>query len=1229
MALTWPFVHPVKKGDRITSAQMIALADSWNARIRSGLGNIAWRVNKYFENYFRQVRNPDETGFNFPPQGEFFFLYQLIDGDKDGQWPDSGPGEPEGANLANPLNQFVFGNPVLDSEDNRLGNAFPLWLDSGAPGSLAEIWELGKAQRGAIAASGEQFTPALSAALSWLDISTPYYSPQGKTYGGKFPSAAQLLPGCDNPGGPYEHTPSVQIVFTNTVTGAVVTYPGTCPHGSDFGGAGQVLFIVRIPIAYYVAVDDGTGAYNFEVYPIPTWIEGPYASEPFLAHSAGEHTERMLWNFIKDFRGSITQRADDTFKIKNLAWDNQAFLTRQYPLAPNFGVLSGTGIEPQYPTARIDANAAADSFVPFLNPAGAAFTLAPGFVLGGLFAAATNLALDCTLNVLDQTGAILGSLTLAAGATSEAMIYLTDTVIPTSISVQLATPAIFSGTGSLQFECAQLYPMRPQFWDAYLVLRETATRGGFDAAGVLDGSGIDETGAKAIYDSLAANGCVLNAHGTSGPTQIENSITSNPGYDAMRRWSRDCMRIVQRQSFLSYEVAGGKSILRFKRYAYGASEDLKADIFFNIAPPYQPVAVGTELTPGETYVVRGSGTVKYNEGFFADGDTFTVLPGTTGWWMDPDPHYTRQLYIYDGIRPVAFSKGLTNEWVLHLECHPYHWSESSQWKATAYADYFTGINRCHFQSGSISADSAFGAHVNFSPYNAVTAAGSDPDTFLTSATPEAVQAQFYNPEAPDGYNYMDNSNHDADIPFYKSCQIYAAPYEIEHAIVEISGGIETVVLTLATRLRAHDSAPATVNPDPSTWSDPEISALRNTEDYRTDDNALREYALLQSRGLNATWKTGDSGTLSFITHLPDNPYGCVFPKFFITKLLGKPPEDGNDTQEPSDTRCTVDLFQHAEIFTFAGCEGFVDGRVTSDLACRTGLGGLYDYNFKNLCFHAFGGSNLSPLDPAVRNDAAGYSAAVMTKPYASQYNQLAACLNLLTKARIELPMKLESKLDVYLTNYEITPSIVNPSSCANGATTTAIWTGSPADPALQTPGTWGDWAGDGASCSAGFSAGTPWCDAGGYNFASTKSVLSYRSAPLNADALNAIPLLLQDLMVNGGTGFLAFYSDETDTTSMGPATGFGDATVCSGTTPAWDGTNYYKFTLNTRIDAAAECRLLSAGVLDTGTAPAGVYALIHDSSGSTAGACNFLSSRSIAFAPFGSAASSYFEVPLV
>src|SRR5690349_14162824 len=81
------------------------------------------------------------------------------------------------------------------------------------------------------------------------------------------------------------------------------------------------------------------------------------------------------------------------------------------------------------------------------------------------------------------------------------------------------------------------------------------------------------------------------APGAPGLPPQGPQINTNPVYDAARRLSNLCVRVINRKQFIGYEVAGGKTVLYFKRYAFG-SDNTRVDPFAGIAPPVDAIASG-------------------------------------------------------------------------------------------------------------------------------------------------------------------------------------------------------------------------------------------------------------------------------------------------------------------------------------------------------------------------------------------------------------------------------------------------------------------------------------------------------------------------------------------------------------------------------------------------------------------------------------------------------------
>lgn len=1211
MPLSFTRALEVAPGDPITSTQHNALARAFNDRLRA-FQMCAWRIVMWWFNAFRQVRNPAEGGFVFPPQAEYWDIYQHLD-PENGQptWPVADPGESEGANLANPAMAFVFGNPGLDQEDIRLSNRINTLPPAGLP-PLEGYWEAGKAQRGAFDPdTGGQFVPAFDAAQDFFRIVQPFFSPHGKSYGGYFPTPVELLANCGLAEDTGLYIPSYEFKFTglrsdvvvpphhgtqSTVDGKpVITYAGSCPCGTEEHAAGHVIWISDAPFGYYVFVGTGDGqcGYNLDRFPKTDWLQGPYEGEGRLARDDGKHLDRALWAFAVDFRGAPHQRTPDDYDIEQIAFDNEAFYNSQYYLAPNIGVVQGDTIFERYPRAEFAGSYVSDGTLGRFEGGDTQHLYRSGFVLAGIFAKAKNLSAPARVEILDGSNggaSVLASLTLtpATDGAAEATTWLQATPSPKPLKVRLATPARFIGVGSISVEVTEQYEYKPQPWDAYLVARLAATAGGTALLGTgVDGRGRDYSLSKEITEDYFGHGCIVNRFGVAGVRDIAAWVNDNPVYDAARRLSRDHARIVRRQNLVSYEVTGGKSVLRFRRFAYGLV-NTRADMFQAIAPPLDPVPSGA-LIEGETYIVRatGNGKVAYQGGLYANDQTFTALgsaPASGATIGAPPTEYQAtgdaQVFVHDGIKHAALKKGFTNQWVLFTEAKRYHPSASSVWKPDAYSDYFAWCQRCHFYSGT--APSALRRHI---AYNHTV--GIDPDTFQPVRNPMSVQAQFLSPEAPDQYNYTANANRLFGGPeFYSSCRVYEAPYEIESCVVDDWSPDQVIKLTLKTRLRSHPDAPAAVNKDPSTWSASEVQILRNeyapdpaiNEDYRTDDNAIREYVLHQGDSTKqCTVKIGDSGTGSGVDGLPDNPFGCCYPHFFFCRLLPEVYEDNNDVMEGHDTRAVMDSMLQAEVYLRAMCEGFVDGRTSQDIICRTGHGNLYDYKFENLCFDAFNGREIGcfPLDKRI--DASGFGPLPNSIMYAEVFTRLVKAVNLLDKVRLDLPIRFASRAINYVGEREVNAiSCSGTEGCQTDSFSYAYLDGaSPPAMAYLSTGGWDFGVAIGAS--GGFTLdGCP------HKVSGSRTDTEYR-VEIDPAFANAVPAAVQDLIDLGHTGFLAQidYAQSNTKRQITNVPGEGDG--CGpGASDSWFDSDAVgdKFYWVTNLDLHwSECKLVTSGVL--------------------------------------------------
>jgi hypothetical protein len=1210
MAIRFTRAIEVTSGERPTSRHMRSLARAWNDRDLSGIGDTVWRRAMYIFNLFRLMRNP--SGQLFPPLGEFFEgPYQSLDPEHSTglTYPTAPAGEDEGANLANPMMQFVFGAGDLPSEDVRLEAACPLYIWGGPPGTLLAHWQLAKAQRGAFCPDtlGQNW-PAGEAAQTLFKVGAPWYSPHLKSYGAFFPRPEFA----ENLGAPLTDcgagvdtdigymVPSFLYKFTalrpdvptaglhgavTTGTGGtpVVTYPGSCPCGSALHDSDHVAWISRGPFTYRVYGAPAPGDCNYWVdhLPVADWIEGPYEGEGYLQHAEGGQLKRAVWAFLTDFRGTPEQRRGhattgragiespqpDAFKIRDIAFDNELFGLSQYPLAPALAAQVGEDLIPLYPTARITASQQAGYAPPFADGR-ATHEISAGFVACGFFARADGLQATCQIQVLadDAVVALLDLVPDADGA-AQALKYVCEDPALGTIAFRLATAAVLDSGGEIQIEAAEVVAYRPHWWDAYLVARMMATSGGDPMQGGVDGRGLDQSDSSAFVRSLLQYGSLHNTRGAAGPRGVLEWVNDNPAYDAARRLSRDLMRIWQRRQFVSYEVAGGKSILRFRRFACGMHQ-VRADLFHGIAPPIDPVPSG-ELIEGETYVVRSAtgGLVDYNGARYANDQVLTASALATFQAVGD-----AVVYVHDGIRHSALKRGWTNRWCIFLQTKVYHPSASSIWKPEAYADFYTWSERCMFYGGWMPSGQVR-AHVAYQ-----FPVGLD-DDYRPYLLPPSVQSTLIAPEAPTGYRTVKSTNISSyTLPdgFCASCTLYQAPYEIESCVVEDWGTDQIVKLTLTRRLDSHPDAPVTVDPDPLTWSADEVAILRNeyltdpavNEHYRTDDNAVREYALhVVDASKNCSWKVGDAGAQSSVQNLSDNPYGCCYPHFFAVRLMPEPYEDDNDREDPHDARRTIDALLQAEISTVAGCEGYVDGRTSAQLACDQG-GGLYEYRFETLCFDAFSGRWMSAFGMADRPDGPeGFGPLPNTAWRRDVFNRLATAVNLLDKARVELPFELEFRHSFHAGQRDEAVVVTyGPSECTTGSPTGFYL--DHVTPCAVTFDSYGAWD----VTTVGFAVGdnqrlSEDCP---FGLERLQTRAEFRPVPTTA-AVAFLRPELQELVEAGNTGILARLTF-TATADRREA-GTGD--LCDGLT-MWGG--------NTWVDAspavpAPQCMVISSGEL--------------------------------------------------
>jgi hypothetical protein len=1152
MSLTFTRAPIVASGDPITSTQLAKLADAFNDRLRSGIGDPTWRIHFWWLGLFRQVRNPDETGFVFPPQGEFFDIYQHLNPDQV-QWPLTGPGEPEGANVANPMMAYVFGAaaPGVASETERYADL--VW-PQGEP-DARQAWLHAKYQRGAVDPhTGALASPAFHVASSHYAIAQSERSPHGNAYGGFLP-LPNIGENCEDPN-PDDDIPApvnyvyrftrlqplsgttgvIQKDVSYTVIAGEVEYDGV-PYlaGQEFTGvegvsdytdtAGgstvtevlsfescqpvpggeeypdHVAWIVRAPFYYAILLYGG----GVIVLPTNAWVEGPYTGEARLRKTPGDHLPRSLWHFVREFRGTTNQRADQTYHLEH-AFDFQAFFTRQYKLAPQIGVETvgpdgESQVEAAYPEFRVSGPALAGQWLDHSQGGGSVRFFQAGFALTGAFIEAEGLSSDVRVEVMvDDAPVATIALSRQPDGTATALWMPERDFHPVKVGFRLASGL---ESGSLRAEITELLPYLPQMHDVAMYIRAAAC-----IPSQPDGVGIHETDAKLLSDDYFRHGCIINRAGIPGIEGLFAEVNPNAVYDAARRMSK-VVRVPRRQELAGYAVENGRSILWFRRYAFGLSNATPADVWEGIAPDRDYIVSGS-IKEGFLYEVR-EGSIEYDGKTYVQGERF--VGSSTG-----DFGGGGKVYEADGIRHTAQPHDYTNEWLLGCDFIAYHPSESSIWKPSVYSDYFPHlVNRCHFYSPYIATDIPTLWHFSFGQ---------------RIATDGVAVA-----EAPPGYNYarlqfsfmgathanMQNCAEEDEAcieqkrNFYRSCRLYEPDIEVDKCEIEVSPtGEELVKVTLKGRLHHCAEAPASIGRDISSW---DIGALK-AEPFRSVENGIREYLIHEATGTHCTFagQPGNSAIVTSVYSNPDAPFGTCYPKFRLTKLIPKPYEDSNDTQDSSDTRFEHDPLAMAELYLRCMCEGYVDGRSSAELACRNGTISVYDYSYTSLCLQAFGNrwvtaftSEDNPENPQA------YGPIPNTIARAEVFNQLSAAVNLLTTVRVMLPATLEAKIDYAEKSRQVTALHADgsPAECFGPTSAERVyWDGIPPSANEFTEGDWEPSSGATIVASSNL---TGHCISGTHELRTEKERVTFRWRLVDPDAIHAIPEHWRDNLDMGGT----------------------------------------------------------------------------------------------------------------
>lgn len=479
MAIQFSRAPRVAPGDAITSAQLEGLAEAFNERLRSGLGDGTWRIHHYLINLFAHIRNGDASGFLQPAKAEFFEAYQGLRPDQ-GEWPVAGAGDPEGANVASPIPAYVFGNEGADlyDESDRLSNpavgGIPLRLAISTGNSVLDAWYLGQFQRGAFDPdTGSLASPSFDAARSYSVIRYRRDAPYGQSYGGYMPMPEILGTACDDPnlGDDYSAPVNYEIKLTRLSDGDVTTYAGTCKDGPDITPAGKydshVYTVVETEWAYYVVLNDGTVDY----YDKEQYVEGPYTGAPELRKRQGNHFTHVFNQLVREFRGIIQNGYDEgTARGWNKqAFDFQRFLTTQYMLAPARGVELGDSVALQIPRFIWPHGSVAKSTDATFYQGGTIWSPHASCTPAGFMIHAPGLNGPAVVECYGD-GALVATVQLSTESPA-AFARMPDHSRYSQVSFRAATEISIPDLEQAYIEALELMTYKPRIHDLFLVMR--------------------------------------------------------------------------------------------------------------------------------------------------------------------------------------------------------------------------------------------------------------------------------------------------------------------------------------------------------------------------------------------------------------------------------------------------------------------------------------------------------------------------------------------------------------------------------------------------------------------------------------------------------------------------------------------------------------------------------------------------------------------------------------
>lgn len=855
-------------------------------------------------------------------------------------------------NDANPLIAFVLGSATYGGlgDETRL-NSVPVVGFTDA----VTTWEQAKLQRGAIDPStGAEASPALAAARA-LDgmINALMANAQDATsvfsrnYGGFMPSPPPNDFNCTGEPVPNDEPPP-DFVPGPTAGLSYRLYFTNLHTGATTEWASNCKYDGTVDVVgsnlKSITVED-------EAYVVTQW-DDTVVRLPFADWIIGpfNETSRLTHPY--------TTALDEMLQgfASRFQFNFQKWLTTQYALAPAMGTQDGEDVVATYPVHGTDAVDAGEYFA-------AATSIPAGFVLWGVKVTISGIEATQTaygnphFQVRDEDNMIPLQIDITLRENGRFIIPTTAPKEISTLSVK-SINGIASGT-TVEVEMAVIEQRKPRLADAYLVLRLATTNG--------DGGSLDTvgpTGAEALTH-IFTEGAIVNA----AAVPIQSDMQFNPIYDMARRRLHDRLRLIKRPALKGYAVIDGKSVLWFDRMVDGF------DAWDGMAPPIDSLGADVPVLSGairDGVKYRAGGSVTYNGVDYAEGDTFDGVVDVKEWTG------TGPIYQHDGIIANAPRQGFSNQWLMFIGSNSYNDSEGSDLAPSTYGDVLCLLQqRCLFLSEDLISTDLCG-HAAYGLC--------DPALLV-----QAPSANIYSL----GLNVLTGASDADKIKFFSSCQVYPPDYEL--ASVQYDSGTGEVRIELTGRLRTLEAGDIARVDAPASCAG---------QDYRTDENILRQYLYYHAGSGDCAALVGDAAELLSPAGAGGN--GSCHPRFYFSRLVPTVSEDDNNVIQPHDTRMLAEEMQWLTGVLDAICEGYIDVQGSAAVTdCATPAA---QYRYPNLMRQAGGAQSEGFLPDAVRSDRPqGFGPFAHTKLYAEQFNRLANAINLLTVAPLDLPWQFEHR----------------------------------------------------------------------------------------------------------------------------------------------------------------------------------------------------------------------------